>query len=143
MENICHLEGSSIQFVACAHTTDDGRAHVVTKFDEQKFACNCVDGVYNVVELGKIKLVGGLRIKTNATRIHLAIGVDIGNATHCHIHLALSNCGLQRVQLAVDVAWRKNVVIHQSDFANTSASKRLHRVTSHTTNAKNGNVAVV
>ena len=143
MENIRHLECGSIKFVACAHTTDDGRTHVVTKFDEQKFACNCVDGVYNVVELGKIKLVGGLRIKTDATRIHLAIGVDIGNAITRHIHLALTNGRLQRVQLTIDVAWRKNVVIHQGDFANTSAGKSLHRVTSHTTNAENGNVAVV
>lgn len=84
---------------------------------------NMVDGVDDIVILGKFKLVNTAACNQVVDGYTVALRVDLHDALPEHIYLALADCRMQRVDLAISIADINIVVIDQGDMSYATACR--------------------
>ena len=134
--DIRHLKGGGVHLVPGAHAANDGRAAALRLLDELELAGHGVDRVDDVIVLGKVELLRGLRCVKGLIRVDHGLRCDLKDALFGNVHLVLSH-GLARGEyLAVQIRQADPVVIDEVERADAAARERLYRVTAHAADAE-------
>ena len=101
--NIRHTECGGVKLVACAHCGYYGDIGGFCSFDYFKLACYRVDGVDNIIVLGKVEPVCRFGHIKALVGIHPDIGADVVDTLFGGIDLIFSHGAAEGVYLAVKV----------------------------------------
>ena len=74
--------------------------------------------------------------------MHVTVRVDIPHPLAGNVNLPPAQCGVQGVELAVEVRYRYRIMVNQRQLPNSGAGKRLHRKGAHTAQAKHDYMAL-
>ena len=134
--DVRHLEGGGLHLIARPHGADDGRAAAVGLLDQLQLAGDGVNGVYDVVVPGKIKLIGGVGSVEGAVGVHHRVRVDLQNALPGHVDLVFAHGLAGGEDLAVQIGETHLVVVDQIQRAHAAAGQCLHCVAAHAADAE-------
>ena len=89
----------------------------------------------------EILAVGG--VITRADEVQVNIGIDVAAARGKGVGLVLTEGGMQRFKLAIQVCGAYGVIVDERQLADARAHQRLDRVAADTAKAEHGHVAVL
>ena len=96
-----------------------------------QFARYRIDGIHNIIILGKVKLTGSFREIEHLVHPHQAIRIDIQNPPTCRFYLGQTHGGMGGQNLAVDVGNAHRITVNEIQLPHTAAGQSLHRIAAH------------
>lgn len=126
--------------VARAHTGEHGRARRPRRTDEGDLVCDGIDAVRHEGIAGKVEQVRRIRPVKDGEGGDGAGGVDVLRARGHHLRLVFAEGGVQGDELAVQVALRDGIPVHEGERAHARTHERLRRVRAHPADAEHGDV---
>ena len=110
--------------------------------DEGQFGRDGVDRIDDVVVIGEVELVGGLRQVKAFVHAYVAMGVDGADPCRHDVGLILADRFGGGHYLPVDVGKANDVVVHEVDGAHAAAGQAFGSVSAHATHAEHGDPRV-
>ena len=111
--------------------------------DERQFGGHRVDGVYDIIVLGKIKAIRSIRTVKSFVYRYLALGVNVQHPIPGGFRLAHSHSGVERQQLPVDVGDADGVVVDEVHRAYAAAGQGLCHIATYATQAEYSYTGVI
>ena len=132
-----------MELVGPAHGANQTNVVVLSIFGNGELGRDGVDGVDDVVELA-VRLLQNAReeiIDVVAQQVFSSLddgggGIDIANHSFHHVHLALADGAVKGDGLAIDIAWRDDVLVQNDEMSNAAAGKCLAAIGAHTSAAE-------
>lgn len=134
--DIGYLKAGRVQFVSGAHTGNDLCPGFLCLLDQLQFAGYRIDGIHNIIVLGKIELVFGLWKVEAFVDIHNCFWVDIVDASLHDIDLVLPHGGVGCDDLAVEIRKCYGIAVNDVDCADAAACEGLYHIAADATDAK-------
>ena len=131
------------QLIPRTHGRDDGRFCGHRARDDFHLGGDVVHGVKYVIICRKIKIVRrALPVKTNAGD-DATIGIDVGDAPRHNLRFRLTDRGMQRHDLAVEVALLHPVPVDEQDLSHARTGERLGAISADAADPEHGNAAAI
>ncbi len=139
--NIRHTECGGVKLVACAHCGYYGDICGFCPFDYFKLARHRVDGVDNIIVLGKVEPVCRFGHIKALVGIHPDIGADVVDTLFGGIDLIFSHGAAEGVYLAVKVCEAYPVVVDKVKSAHAASCKSFNGISANAADAEYRNSA--
>ena len=117
------LELRGIKLIACSHAADYRYAGFFCLHDDFYLGGDGIYAVYDIIVLGEIKLVRGLRQIEALVKGDIHMWIDIKNPFLCHIYLVLSNGPPCSDKLAVYICETDLIVVYEINGAKSRTDK--------------------
>lgn len=139
VEHVGEPESFGPQLVGRSHAADEAHAVRIGVLRDGQLCRDRVDGVHHVVHpvgVGVQEFGHVLGQHEPVERLHLRLGVDVGDHRARHVHLLTADGAAKRDGLAVDVAGLHHVVVHHDEPPHAAARQRLDAVRAHAAHAQ-------
>ena len=140
--DVCYLKSSRVEFVSGSHTADDRNAGFFGFHDELDLCSYGIYCIYNIIILGKVKLILGFWKVEAFVDINFCLWVDVEDAVFHNIDFVFADSASGGDDLTVQVGEADFVIIDQIKFTNSTSHKCLYGITADSTDSKNGNSGV-
>ena len=137
--NIGNLESGCIQLVSGAHAADDGGSDIHSPLHQLQFSSHRIDGIYNIIIPGKIKLLRRFREIEHLISADNTIRVDIQNASSGCLHFGHPHRGMGGKDLAVNVGNAHRVAVDEIQLPDAAAGQSFHRIAAYAADTKDSN----
>ena len=139
LKNIRNLKSSRIFFISCSHRTDYRDTCLLCSFHKRKFAGYCVNCIYHIIILCKIKKLLCFRQEKSSVFSHCAFRVYIKYPLFCSIHLIHTDSAMKCDYLSVKVTKCYCIIVDNIYTADSASCKSFNSISSHSAYTKHGN----